>query len=167
MSESNQDQTGNPLGNLENIILGSLNSHSDAEGDDFSRLQEMLVDPEVLRMRERMSRVESHLPEVVKMKEKFTRIEQQFDDLSALKAQLEQLESDFKQFEESPTPKDIIKLIVPIMSKIMNRQLNQFKQEILEAIVPIVEEYQQNQRQLSIRVVGIDPESGDPVNVNN
>ena len=167
MSEINQDQASQALGNLQNLMRGSLNSNDESsESDDFSRLQEMLVDPEVLRMRERMTKVEHYIPEIDKLRERFDRIEQEFEDLLGIRAKLEELENNVKKLEDGfDNPKDIIKLFLPIMSKIMNRQLNEFKQEIVQAIVPIIKESQEDHRKLSIRVVGVDPENED--NLNN
>jgi predicted HTH domain antitoxin len=47
------------------------------------------------------------------------------------------------------------------MSNIVNRQLREFKKEIIQEIVPIIKQYQEEQRKLSIRVVGVSAENQD------
>ncbi len=182
MSEINQDQTSPALGSLESLLLGSLNanqnsdqdSDQDSESDDFSRLQEMLVDPEVLRMRERMSNVEHYIPEIEKLRERLDLIEKKYVDKEfeaslEIRKKLEKIETNVKKVTKIEgyfdQPKDLIKLFLPIMSKIMNRQLNEFKKEIVQALVPIIKESQEEHRKLSIRVVGVNPETED--NLNN
>ena len=63
MSEK-QDQTSEPFGNLGNL-LGSLNSNQDSQPDDFNRLQEMLVDPELLKMRDRVVNLETKIQDAL------------------------------------------------------------------------------------------------------
>lgn len=161
----NEDQQSEALENLEQMLLGSLNSNQDGEGNEFNRLQEMLVDPELLKMRDRVLKVEQKLPELIQLSEQVKQLGENSEEILSLKNQVKNLEKEFQQFEgKFHDSKDMIKIILPIVSKIMNRQLNQFKEEIIQAIVPLIEQHQQNQRSLSIRVVGLNPENQDELN---
>lgn len=154
----NQDRQSEALENLEQMLLGSLNAEGSdsSSGDDFNRLQEMLVDPELLKMRDRVLKLEQKIPDIIEISEKINQIEEDFSALVDIRERVEQLEQYLKQLENQiAQPKDIIKVILPIMSKIVNRQLREFKKELLQEIVPIVKEYQGEQRKLSIRVVGL------------
>jgi hypothetical protein len=163
MSE-NQDRPSEALENLEQMLLGSLNADGagSESGDDFNRLQEMLVDPELLKMRDRVFKIEQEITDVIEMREKIQHLEEGFDALEDIRYQVEQLERYFKQLDNKiDRPKDIIKVIIPIMSNIVNRQLREFKKEIIQEIVPIIKQYQEEQRKLSIRVVGVSAENQD------
>ena len=157
----NQEQPSEALENLEQMLLGSVNADPDS-GNDFNRLQEMLVDPELLKMRDRVLKLEQKIPGVLGLSEKVEQIEEDFDALGDIPHQVEQLEQYLKQIENQiDRPKDIIKVIIPIMSNIVNRQLREFKKELIQEIVPIVKQYQEEQRKLSIRVVGRSSDNPD------
>ncbi|KOR37912.1 MULTISPECIES: hypothetical protein [Planktothricoides] len=58
MSEFNQKPKSYALENLENMILESFNFHQNDKEDEFNRLPEILVAPDLLKMRDRMSQLE-------------------------------------------------------------------------------------------------------------
>jgi hypothetical protein len=97
MSE-NQDRPSEALENLEQMLLGSLNADGagSESGDDFNRLQEMLVDPELLKMRDRVFKIEQEITDVIEMREKIQHLEEGFDALEDIRYQVEQLERYFQ-----------------------------------------------------------------------
>jgi hypothetical protein len=194
MSEFNQKPKSDALENLENMILESFNYHQKEKEDEFNRLQEILVDPELLKMRDRMVEAEKEISGISPMREKINRLEKDIKDISIIPQQLESvkakiqeiqggnlnnnldtiiakikeiqalkiaerlvaIEANIKIIEDNlVNSKDIVKIIVPILSSFVNRQLNQFKEEIVNEITAIIKHEQEERKKISICVRGI------------
>ena len=86
-----------PGADEERGLLDSLGSLMGGGGDEFDQLQELLVKPEILELRDHMSELRKKV------------------------AELEKRDYD---------PKDFVRLMLPLMSELLNRQFVEFKQQI-------------------------------------
>lgn len=190
MTELNQNPKSDALENLENIIIENLNFNQGGMENDFNRLQEILVDPELLTMRDRILEVEKKLPEIFTNRDRINLLDKKIAAISQLREQLQSLESKIQDipgdriFQQLATiqstleeiqskidnNKDIVKIIIPIISNLMQRQftqfkqeffqeITQFKQELFQEIILTMKSQQEEQKNLSIRVTGIQANS--------
>jgi hypothetical protein len=117
------------LGNLGSLLFGLGGGGEKSAGttdEEYDRLQQLLVSPEVVELQEQMAKVEQRLSNLE---------HQQFD------------------------PQELVKLMLPVISQLLSRQLAEFKAELLAQIEEIVdraiESEHQKQDSLSIRVIGV------------
>lgn len=156
--ESDRDSEGLP--NLEDILLGTLNVQNEG-GDEFSRLQELLVKPDILKMRNQIAKLEEKFPEIVNIRERVNKLEEELPEIAILSNRVTNLEKEVVDLESQiDEPKELIKIVLSLISELLNRKLAKLKTEILEEIVPLIQEQSQQEQTLSIRVSGInrDPE---------
>lgn len=156
--KSDRDSEGFP--NLEDILLGTLNPQNDG-GDEFSRLQELLVKPDILKMRNQIAKLEEKFPEIANIRDRVNKIEEELPEIAKLSNRLTNLEKEIVDLEaQLDEPKELIKIVLSLISELLNLKLGKLKAEILEEIVPLIEEQLQQEQTLSIRVSGInqDPE---------
>ncbi|MCP2727522.1 hypothetical protein [Limnofasciculus baicalensis] len=155
---NNRDSEGLP--NLEDILLGTLNAQNEG-GDEFSRLQELLVKPDILRMRQQISKLEEKFPEIVNIRDRVNKLEEELPEIAILSNRVTNLEKEVVDLESQiDEPKELIKIVLSLISELLNHKLAKLKAEILEEIVPLIQEQSQQEQTLSIRVSGInrDPE---------
>lgn len=69
-------------------------------GDEFSRLQELLVKPEILRMRDQVARLEKALPEVLNMRDQVKAIEEEFPKVLTMGDRLSTVEAEIPVIHE-------------------------------------------------------------------
>lgn len=69
-------------------------------GDEFSRLQELLVKPEILRMRDQVARLEKALPEVLNMRDQVKAIEVEFPKVLKMGDRLSTVEAEISVIQE-------------------------------------------------------------------
>jgi hypothetical protein len=185
MTEANNED----LGNLEEFLLGTLNSSSHTD-DGFERLQELLVKPEIIRMRNQVARLEEELPQVLKvrdrvaemeqefpkvlgMHERLSQLEQEFPELLGMRACLSQLEQEFPELlgmrdriaeledglaeleSQIDRSEELTKLMLPLISELLNRKFAEFKKEMLEEITPLIDKLTKEEKSVSIRVTGL------------
>lgn len=186
MSELNQNPKSDALENLENIIIENLNFTQGGKEDDFNRLQEILVDPELLTMRDRILEVERKLPEIFTNRDRINVLDKKIAAISQIREQLASLESKIQDipgdtiYQQLATiqstleeikgkidnNKDIVKIIIPIISNLMQRQFTQFKQELFQEMIIAIKSQQEEQKNLSIRVTGIQANSDASASLN-
>jgi hypothetical protein len=121
MEDSRSDSiSSNDLGGLGEILLGGSGS-----SNEFDLLQEILVKPEMIEFRERIS----------------------------------QLEKKVNQLENNNQAQEFAEIFLPLISKLLNRKLAKLKQEIVGELSPLIErlieEQYDQEKNLSIRVIGI------------
>lgn len=159
MTQAN-NQDSERLSNLEDILLGTLNAQNEG-GDEFSRLQELLVKPDILKMRNQIAKLEEKFPEIVNIRDRVNKLEEELPEIGILSNRVTNLEKEVVDLESQiDEPKELIKIVLSLISELLNRKLAKLKAEILEEIVPLIEEQLQQEQTLSIRVSGInrDPE---------
>jgi hypothetical protein len=186
MSELNQNPKSDALENLENIIIENLNFTQGVKEDDFNRLQEILVDPELLTMRDRILEVERKLPEIFTNRDRINVLDKKIGAISQISDQLQSLEAKIQDIPGDPISqqlatiqatleeiqskidnnKDIVKIIIPIISNLMQRQFTQFKQELFQEMILTIKSQQEEQKNLSIRVTGIQANSDASTSLN-
>lgn len=105
--------------------LGDILLGSSSPSNEFELLQEILVRPEITEFRERIGK----------------------------------LETQYQKIESRNDAQDFVEIFLPLMSKLLNRKLAKLKQEIVGELAPLierlVEEQYDQEKNLSIRVVGI------------
>ncbi len=152
--KSDRDSDGLP--NLEDILLGTLNAQNEG-GDEFSRLQELLVKPDILKMRNQIAKLEEKFPEIVNIRDRVNKLEEELPEIAILSNRVTNLEKEVVDLENQiDEPKELIKIVLSLISELLTRKLAKLKSEILEEIVPLIEEQLQQEQTLSIRVSGID-----------
>lgn len=186
MSELNHNPKSDALENLENIIIENLNFTQGGKEDDFNRLQEILVDPELLTMRDRILEVERKLPEIFTNRDRINVLDKKIAGISQIREQLESLESKIQEIPAETicqqlatiqstleeiqgkidNNKDIVKILIPIISNLMQRQFTQFKQELFQEIILTIKSQQEQHKNLSIRVTGIQANSDASTSLN-
>ena len=158
---NNEDSKG--LKNLEDILLGTLNAineDSNAKndtGNEFDRLQELLVKPDILRMRNQIAQIEEKFPEIVTIRDRVNKLEEELPEIASLSNRVANLENEVVDLESQiDEPKEMMKILLPLISELLNRKLVKLKEELLEEIVPMIKELSQQEQTLSIRVSGVD-----------
>jgi hypothetical protein len=186
MSELNHNPKSDALENLENIILENLNFTQGGKEDDFNRLQEILVDPELLTIRDRMSEVERKVTEIFTNRDRINVLDQKIAAISGIREQLESLEAKIQDIPADKicqqlatiqstieeiqgkidNNKDIVKIIIPIISNLMQRQFTQFKQELFQEIILTIKSQQEEHKNLSIQIKGMQANSDASTSLN-
>lgn len=167
------------LGSLEDILLESLKSQDNQgdEHDGFERLQELLVKPEVVRMRNQIASIEKKLPEVARIRKQVDNLEQKLPELLEIRDKVDDLERKLPELLEIQDrvdsleqkfidlasqidePKELTKIILSLISELINRKFDELKEEMLEALTSITKEKPEQDTTLSIRLVGIREDS--------
>lgn len=185
MAEANNEE----LGNLEEFLLNSLSSSTNAD-DGYERLQELLIKPEMIRIRDQVARLEKELPPILKVRDRVVELEQEFPKLLGMQDRIAGLEQEIPEFlgmrdriagleQELPEllgmrdrvdriedglaelesqldrSEELTKLMVPLISELLNRKFAEFKKEMLQEIVPLIEQLSEEEKSLSIRVTGL------------
>ncbi|NET33036.1 MAG: hypothetical protein F6K19_13625 [Cyanothece sp. SIO1E1] len=149
-SDANTTDEEKVLGQLQSLLTGGVsNPEYDAptslpaeaaapsapeevpEEGRFNLLQDILVRPELVEFRDRITKIEY----------KVTKVEYRTADLERKTLDLE------GQLDRSD---ELVKALLPLVTELLNHKLAEFKQEIVEAIAPLIEE-----REISIRVTGL------------
>jgi Tfp pilus assembly protein PilO len=167
------------LAGLEDILLETLKSQDNESNqhNGFERLQELLVKPEVVRMRNQIANLEKKLPEVaslrkqvnnleqklpelLEIRDKVANLEQQLPELLEIRDKVDDLERKFidlaNQIDE---PKELTKMILSLISELINRKFDEFKEEIFEVLTSIKKEEPEQDTTLSIRLIGLRKDS--------
>jgi hypothetical protein len=185
MTETNNEN----LGSLEEFLLGNLNATGNAD-DGYERLQELLIKPEMIRIRDQVARLEKELPQILKVRARVVELEQEFPKLLGMQDRLSGLEQEIPEFlgmrdrlsgleQEIPEllgmrdhvdrledklaqlerqidrSEELTKLMLPLISELLNRKFAEFKKEMLSEITPLIEKLAQEEKSLSIRVSGL------------
>lgn len=193
------------LEQLEDMLLGG-GEHSSNKKDEFDRLQELLVKPDIIKMRnqvaeierqlpqvlgvgdrvakieqevpevlgmrdrvakieqqvpeliklrDRVAKIEQDSPELIELRERVAKIEQEFPEILELRDRIAKIEQEFVDLESQlDKSQELTELMMPMFSKLLERKLSEFKEEIVEAIAHIVKEQAEKDKTLSIRVLG-------------
>ena len=147
---------------LEDILLETLKSQDNESNqhDGFERLQELLVKPEVVRMRNQIANLEKKLPEVASLRKQVNNLEQKLPELLEIRDKVDDLERKFidlaNQIDE---PKELTKMILSLISELINRKFDEFKEEIFEVLTSIKKEEPEQDTTLSIRLIGLRKDS--------
>ena len=150
------------LAGLEDILLETLKSQDNESNqhDGFERLQELLVKPEVVRMRNQIANLEKKLPEVASLRKQVNNLEQKLPELLEIRDKVDDLERKFidlaNQIDE---PKELTKMILSLISELINRKFDEFKEEIFEVLTSIKKEEPEQDTTLSIRLIGLRKDS--------
>lgn len=80
-------------------------------------------------------------------------------EITEFRERIGQLETQYQKLENRNDAQDFVDILLPLMSKLLNRKLAKLKQEIVGELAPLierlVEEQYDREKHLSIRVVGI------------
>ncbi|HBE20175.1 MAG TPA: hypothetical protein DEG17_04290 [Cyanobacteria bacterium UBA11149] len=150
------DRNSKPLNNLEDILLETFNTQNDGGGDEFSRLQELLVKPDILKMRQQIAQLEGKFPEIDNIRDRVSKLEEELPEIVNLGKRVTNLEKEVVDLDSQIDERnELIKIVLSLISELLNRKLGKLKTELLSEIVPLIEKQLQQEQTLSIRVSGI------------
>lgn len=150
------DRNSKPLNSLEDILLGTFSAQNDGGGDEFSRLQELLVKPDILQMRQQIAQLEGKFPEIDNIRDRVSKLEAELPEIAHLGKRVSNLEKEVVDLDSQIEERnELIKIVLSLISELLNRKLAKLKTELLSEIVPLIEKQLQQEQTLSIRVSGI------------
>ncbi|MEM8637442.1 MAG: hypothetical protein AAGG51_01295 [Cyanobacteria bacterium P01_G01_bin.54] len=113
---------------------------TDQEGfDEFGALQELLVKPEILTMRDHLARIEGELPEIKQVKAQVTELSQALPQIRRMQGRLEHLEAVLPEWDVVKRKVDYLEDLVPtVQQQLQDIEQNHTPAAIAQTLLPLI-----------------------------